>query len=121
MTDTVIRTNEDIIRELTRYVDDLRSERDQVIKEAEDEVQTLRTYAQERDDRATGLEDRVDTLMEENDALRHREGCIAELTDALSIYLSWMNSPPPGIDPARHAEIARKFRMDVDYALRGVR
>lgn len=149
MSDIVIRTDEDIIRELTRYVDDLRSEREEIDAQHEDEVQNLRTYAKEREVRAEELEQRVNDIMEDNDrlyaenaafrgqnedlfadndklyeevaALRHREASVAELTDALAIYLSWMDSPPPGIDPARHAEIARKFRMDVDFALRGVR
>ena len=128
-------THDDIIRNLQEHADELRKERDEIVAESEEEIATLKAKVAELEDEveALGLGNSklADTLDEAEYDLADAEGLVTDLkkqiapyeslADALAIYLSWMDSPPPGMNPDRHAEIARNFRRDVDTALRAAR
>lgn len=128
-------THDEIIRNLQEHADEIRKERDEIIAESEEESRLLKLRVDELEDEVDSLSKGnaklSDTLDEVEYDLADAEGLVEELrkridpyevlADALAIYLSWMDSPPPGMDPSRHAEIARNFRQDVDTALRAAR
>jgi hypothetical protein len=75
----------------------------------------------------TELEDRVEVLEEELSEARttvtnllDSEEPYRALVDALKIYLSWQDAPPPGMDAAETARFGRILRSRLYDALRTV-
>jgi hypothetical protein len=75
----------------------------------------------------TELENRVEVLEEELSEARttitnllDSEEPYRALVDALKIYLSWQDAPPPGMDAAEVARLGRILRSQLHDALRAV-
>lgn len=125
-------THDDIIRKLEEHIENLQRDLDTITEEMAENVRTLEERVADLEDENERLkrefhrveDDLDDTLAENEDltaevaALQKAQEPCEDLRSALTIYLSWMDSPPPGMDPVRHAEIAKNFRADVDRALR---
>jgi hypothetical protein len=85
----------------------------------------LRRTNEQITDRICVLEGQLDELREELEAAR--DACRAlekqansalDLASAVRNYLSLIESPPSGMDPALVAEMRFRFRRDVEDALR---
>ena len=125
-------THDDIIRNLQDHIESLQRDLAIITEEMAENVRALEEQVSELEDERDEVkkefqrvEDDLDDTLAENDdltselsALKKAQEPYEDLRSALAIYLSWMDSPPPGMDPVRHAEIAKNFRADVDRALR---
>lgn len=73
------------------------------------QVERLNDEIESRDD---AHDEAIHALRDETD--RHT----AALVSAVRSYFSWVESPPPRIDPAIYSEVLTRFRSDVETALR---
>jgi chromosome segregation ATPase len=111
------------IADLQEELKELQSRVDFAEKECE-EAETERDTALVRVDT---LEDRVDELEEELEEAQKslanekdfNEAARAALS-ALDTFLSWLDSPPPGMSPQTQADYLTNFRRDLDDARRQV-
>lgn len=107
---------------------------EQKIAQLEADVDDLNDEVEGLEGTVLTLEGRVSTLENEKDTLEER---VAELEDtlvrertehaaalraveALRLYLSWIDSPPPNMDKTQHERFRVSFRRDLDAALREV-
>jgi chromosome segregation ATPase len=107
---------EEKIARLQSDVDDL----DREVDSLTGTIVTLEDRVAELEDENETLEDRVSELEDEIEQAEKNSEAALRAIDALRIYLSWVDSPPPEMDSAQHARFASGFRRDLDNALRKV-
>lgn len=104
------------------------------MEELQEIVETLKQQVRELSSRVDDLEyskaeleDTLETLRDEKDSLagdlaneRALNEAARTLLGALDTYLSWADSPPPGMSPEMRENYLANFRRDLDDARREI-
>lgn len=100
---------------------------EETIEALEKEVSRLVDRVEDLEDENTELQDKVDTLRDEADTLtgeleneRDLNEAARLLVRALDTYLSWVDSPPPGMSERDQARYLADFRRNLDDARREI-
>jgi chromosome segregation ATPase len=94
---------------------------------ADPTVEMLRQANEKLMDRVRTLKDQLADAGDEKEALeeqckdlRRQADAAVSLAEAVRSYLSWVESPPAGMEPTSHEAIRFRFRSDVEAALRRI-
>jgi len=83
-------------------------------------IDTLRTELDRLENTIGELEDKRDDLRNRLVAAEDAAAGSRHLAEAVRLYFSWVESPPPNIASDVHEMLRRNFRQDVESALRAV-